>query len=88
MIVEMKNQGATIAYVVPPLYEPYYLENKPGFDQYKKVIVAALPPAPVIDFLSPEYTALRSDPDNFVDNEHEEPAGAAKFRDILVRMFP
>lgn len=83
MISALQRQGAFIVYVVPPIYRPSYLLNRWYFQTYKARIVPLVPNAPLIDFNSPEYAALCSDPDNFADAEHTEPAGAAKFSVLL-----
>jgi hypothetical protein len=83
MISNLQNQGAVIVYVVPPLYEPFYELHKASYEGYLKTILPLLPDAPVIDFQGPEYTALRSDPNNFLDVNHTEPQGAEKFSALL-----
>jgi hypothetical protein len=83
MILALQKQGASIFYVVPPMYKPFYLLNSGYYQTYKTEIVSLLPKAPVVDFNSPEYTELCSDPNNFADFEHTEPLGAAKFSAFL-----
>ena len=83
-LVQMfRNQGTTVIYLLPPIYEPYYQAYKSGFDDYARRILAELPPAPVVDFQSPQYTAFRSNTDNFLDWYHLEPVGAAKAVHLL-----
>jgi hypothetical protein len=83
MILTLQKQGAFIVYVVPPIYKPSYLLNKPYFQAYRATMVSTMPKAPVIDFNDPEYNALCSDPNNFADSEHTEPLGAVKFSLLL-----
>jgi hypothetical protein len=88
MISALQNQGAVIVYVVPPLYEPFYQLHRSEYQAYFKTILPLLPSAPVIDFQDPEYTALRSDPDNFFDVQHTESQGADKFSALLGELVP
>lgn len=84
MILALQTQGAFIVYVVPPVYKPDYMLNRVYFQTYKTSILSLIPNAPVIDFNGQDYTELCSDPSNFADFEHTEPAGAAKFSALLV----
>jgi hypothetical protein len=86
MVLAMQKQGAAIVYVVPPVYELLYQTRLSDFQGYTKTIIPLLPKAPVIDFLSPAYTALRSDPDNFVDIWHTGSIGADRFSALLGKL--
>jgi hypothetical protein len=88
MIMALQKQDAAIVYVVPPLYEPFYQLHKADLRAYLERILPLLPKAPVIDFQSSQYVALRNDPDNFVDVEHTDSGGAAKFSLLLRQVAP
>ena len=88
MVQAVRDRGARIVYVVPPLYEPLYEVNRASYAAYLDTIRRALPPAPVIDFDGPEYASLRSDPDNFRDCFHLNPTGAATFTALLEKLVP
>jgi hypothetical protein len=88
MVQAVRDRGARIVYVVPPLYEPLYEVNRASYAAYLDTIRRALPPAPVIDFDGPEYASLRSDPDNFRDCFHLNPTGAAAFTALLEKLVP
>jgi hypothetical protein len=83
MILKLQSQGATIFYVVPPIYEEFYQLHRADYETYSAAVRALLPNAPVIDFTSSEYVSLRNDPSNFVDIMHLEPQGAQTFSALL-----
>jgi hypothetical protein len=88
IVQSLQNRGATIVYVVPPIYEPIYRPIKPAFEKYLDTVRQLLPSAPVIDLNGSEYTALRSDPDNYIDTVHLEPQGAAAVSALLQKLVP
>ena len=88
LVQSLRSRGATIVYVVPPIYEPILQHNKPAFETYLYTVRQLLPPAPVIDLNSAEYTALRSDPDNYIDSVHLTPQGAVAVNALLQKLVP
>jgi len=88
MVQALRNQGAQIVYVAPPIYGPCFDLDKQSYQSYDERVLKRLPPAPVIDFDAPEYTALRNDPANFIDCFHVEPEGAAKVVALLNTLVP
>jgi hypothetical protein len=48
----------------------------------------SLPLAPIINFNGPEYTAFRSDPDNYLDCWHLAPQGASTVSTLLAKLVP
>jgi hypothetical protein len=88
MVQSLRDSGARIVYVVPPLYEPFYEINRAGYAAYMETLRRTLPPAPVIDFDGPEYVALRSNPNNFSDCYHVTPTGAVAFTALLEELVP
>jgi hypothetical protein len=88
MVQALKDQGATIVYVAPPLYEPFYRLHQAESEAYLKTMLSLLPSAPLIDFQASEYAALCSDPNNFADTAHLEPAGVEKFTALLTELVP
>ncbi len=62
VVVSLQRQGASIVYVVPPMYEPCFELNRAGLAAYLGLMIRDMPSAPILDFTSPAYAALRSDP--------------------------
>jgi len=88
MVKELQAQGATVVYVIPPLYEPLYDRNKARYQGYASTILSLLPKAPVIDFQAAEYTALRSDRSNFIDGQHLAHQGEQQFSAVVEQLVP
>lgn len=88
MIRELQANGARIVYVIPPAYQPYYQVNEGVLHDWRRKAMTLLPPAPVIDFGTPNYLAFRSNPDNFIDNNHLEEPGAKFIASELQRLVP
>lgn len=88
MIQSLRNNGAAIVYVVSPMYEPCYRLRKTRLLAYMQTIRPLLPPAPVIDLDGPEYSPLRSDPENYFDCYHLEPEGTMKVVALLDTLVP
>ncbi|MGC1294606.1 MAG: hypothetical protein WA869_06160 [Alloacidobacterium sp.] len=88
MVQSLRNNGAAIVYVVSPTYEPCYRLAKTRLLAYIQTIRPLLPPAPVIDLDSPEYSPLRSDPENYFDCYHLEPQGTVKVVALLDTLVP
>jgi len=88
MVTELKAQGATVVYVLPPLYETLYERSQARYDGYARAILPMLPKAPVIDFQTPEYRALSSDRSNFIDGQHLSVQGEQRFTSLLEQLVP
>ncbi len=88
MVQSLRDRGARIVYVVPPVYKPLYDLNRAGYGSYLEIVRHALPPGPVIDFNAPEYASLTSDWSIFFDVYHPKPKGAAAFSALLVKLVP
>jgi hypothetical protein len=88
LVRSLQQRGAAIVYVIPPFYEPCYELDKNSLDAYRAKIRPLLPAAPIIDFDAPEYTYLRSDPNNFFDCDHVGPEGSAKVSALLDSLVP
>ena len=84
----LQSRGTKIVYVVPPYYAPYYEVNKALLQSYYRTIFSSLPPAPVIDFNTSAFDALRSNPDNYFDSFHMEAKAAAKVGTFLSQLVP
>ncbi len=87
-IESLRARGATIVYVVPPVYEPEYEANRASYQAWLAEIRTLMPPAPVIDLDSPEYLSLRSEPGNYMDPFHMEAQGTRQVSEILMQQVP
>jgi len=88
LVQSLRSRGASIVYVVPPIYEPIYRLNQPAFENYLYTVRQLLPSAPIIDLNGSEYTGFRSDPDNYIDTVHLAPQGAATVSALLQKLVP
>ena len=88
MVQSLRDRGATILYIIPPLYEPFRSANSAALGNYKQVMQRTLPPAPIIDLDGPDFDAFRSDPSNYVDSFHVNAEGAAKIDAYLAQRIP
>jgi len=88
LIESLQAKGATIVYVAPPVYEPQYKLNEAAYKTYLDTIRMYLPPGPIINLNGPEYTAFRSNPDNYIDCWHLEPQGASTVAALLEKLVP
>jgi hypothetical protein len=88
LIESLQAKGATIVYVAPPVYEPQYKLNEAAYKTYLDTIRMYLPPGPIINMNGPEYTAFRSNPDNYIDCWHLEPQGASTVAALLEKLVP
>jgi hypothetical protein len=88
MAESLRDCGARIVYVVPPVYRPHYDLNKNGYKTYVRIMRQALPPGPVIDFNDPEYTNLTGNRDIFFDCYHTKRKGASAFTALLDKLVP
>ncbi len=87
-VLALRNNGATIVYVVPPLYGPYFQANQTGLQEFIKVLRSKLPPAPVVDLNESKYDDLRFDRRNFRDRVHTSPAGSSRVATLLEKLIP
>ena len=72
-----------MVYVVYPIYKPWYDLSKDGMAEYTASVKANMPAAAMIDFNTPEYDSLRTDPTNYIDEVHLSPTGSARFTPML-----
>jgi hypothetical protein len=87
-VTALSSQGAVVVYVVPPVYGPTYQQNAGSYQLWLKTVLASIPQAPVINLNAPDYAAVTSDPDNYVDPVHLQPHGAAEVADLLIKFVP
>jgi len=88
MAESLRDRGARIGYVVPPVYKPLYELNRAGYKTYLQTMRRILPPGPVLDFNDPEYSRLTSARDMFFGCFHVRPKGAAAFSALLAALMP
>jgi hypothetical protein len=88
LIQSLREHGAQIVYVVPPLYEPCLDLNGVSFATYVEKVRSMLPPAPLIDLDDPEYKSFRSDSDNYVNCSHLDAQGAREIDGALAKLVP
>jgi UDP:flavonoid glycosyltransferase YjiC (YdhE family) len=88
LVLALRQQGAHIVYIVPPMYEACYEPNRADFDAYVSKMKDAMPPGPVIDFSGPAYAGLRRSRESFVDCLHLNAAGAARMDVLLNTLVP
>jgi hypothetical protein len=88
LVNSLISAGTKIVYVVPPMHEPCYQLNKATYNPNLQTGREFLPPGPIIDFNGPEYLALRSDTDNYLDCWHLSSKGAAKVTAVLEELVP
>ena len=88
MVQELRERGAEIVYVVPPLYEPCDALNAERYAQYRQSILEQLPAGPVIDFQTPEYRSFRDSKERFGDCYHLRASGAVQMDEMLAKLVP
>ena len=88
VVLSLRQHGARIIYVVPPMYEPCFQINRAGLTAYLSLIARDMPSAPILDFSSPAYSALGRDRDSFTDCLHLNANGALKMDALLDQLLP
>jgi hypothetical protein len=88
MVQSLRDRGARIVYIIPPLYEPFRQQNAAALAAYKQEMQHTLPQAPIIDLDGPDFAAFRNDQTNYVDNFHLNAAGAAKIDAYIAQHVP
>jgi len=83
LVQELMDRGVRIIYVANPLYGRLYQVSRNQIDAYMESVKSTMPSAPIIDFNSPEYTAFRDNPQNYIDEVHLSPRGA---RDLTLML--
>jgi hypothetical protein len=83
LVQELMDRGVRVIYVAYPLYGRFYEASKDAMETYMSLAKASMPPAPLIDFNSPQYASFRNDPQNYIDEIHLSAQGTAKFSLLL-----
>jgi hypothetical protein len=78
LVLNLQAHGAKIIYVAPPVYQPLFGDLSP-IHHSLELMLAELPPGPIIDFNSePEFADFIRDPNNFTDDVHVNDFGAER----------
>jgi len=88
LVKELEADGVRVVYVVTPIYEPVYLKHVGEMQTYLNTVLAALPPAPVLNLNDDQHAAFSSVVDNFDDDLHLSLAGAARIEARLNTELP
>ena len=75
--------GTKIVYFISPHYGLGVPHARERYAQYARVVLAQLPPGPVINFNTDDYAWLHDDPIYFIDEDHLSPKGAAVVSKIV-----
>ena len=85
MIEELRHNGASIIFVIPPVYGATYRSAEGPLDQYFRQTRLVQPGDQVIDFNSPAYGAFCNRVENFDDGIHLSEAASVELSAMLDR---
>ena len=79
----LMDHGIRVVYVFYPYFGPQWDHSQDELQRYIDTTLQTLPPAPLINFNTPEYSAFRNNPDNYMDEVHLTPSGSIIFSRML-----